>query len=219
MRHLDGTWAGYSYEWNDAETDATLLPASKSKQVGGQTWYYPSRAQCLQCHTAAAGRTLGPEVAQLNRLHTYPIGGRNGATRNQLAVLEGLGFLSAPLVTPSPKLEEPLGAGPLEPRARSWLHANCSGCHRAGLGQGPADFRFARTFKETNTCNVAPENGDLGITGAMLIAPGAPMQSLVSRRIHALDAARMPPLASSLVDTAGVAVIDQWITSLTSCPP
>src|SRR5450432_1378272 len=25
MRHADGAWAGYSYEWNDGETDATLL--------------------------------------------------------------------------------------------------------------------------------------------------------------------------------------------------
>jgi uncharacterized repeat protein (TIGR03806 family) len=219
MRHLDGTWAGYSYEWNDAETDATLLAGSKSKQVGGQTWYYPSRAQCLQCHTAAAGRTLGPEVAQLNRNHTYPLAGGGGATRHQLTVLEGLGFFSAPLVTPSPQLEPPFGGGALELRARSWLHANCSGCHRAGMGQGPADFRYTRTFKETNTCNVMPQNGDLGISGAMLISPGAPLQSIVSRRVHSLDAARMPPLATSVVDTAGVALIDQWITSLTSCPP
>lgn len=218
MRHMNGTWAGYSYEWNDAETDATLLPANKSKQVGGQNWYYPSRAQCLQCHTAAAGRTLGPELAQLNRSIRYPV----GATRNQLTVLDGLGYLTAPLGGPVDtlaKLEPPSGDGALEPRARSWLHANCAGCHRAGAGQGPADFRFTRTFKETNTCNVMPDNGDLGITGARLIVPGAPLQSLVSRRVHALDAARMPPLGSSLVDTAGAALIDQWITSLTSCPP
>jgi hypothetical protein len=25
VRHDDGEWAGYSYEWNDAQTDATLL--------------------------------------------------------------------------------------------------------------------------------------------------------------------------------------------------
>ncbi|MDP1829363.1 MAG: PQQ-dependent sugar dehydrogenase [Archangium sp.] len=218
MRHADGTWAGYTYEWDDAETDATLLPAAKSKQVGGQTWYYPSRAQCLQCHTAVSGRTLGPELAQLNRTIRYPI----GATRNQLTVLEGLGYLTAPLAGPADtlaKLEVPSGTGALESRARSWLHSNCAGCHRAGAGQGPADFRFTRTFKETSTCNVMPDNGDLGISGARLIVPGSPMTSLVSRRIHALDAARMPPVGSLVVDTAGAALIDEWITSVTSCPP
>ena len=39
--HDDGGWAGYTYEWDDAETDATLLPSSKSKTVAGQSWYYP----------------------------------------------------------------------------------------------------------------------------------------------------------------------------------
>jgi hypothetical protein len=31
------------------------------------------------------------------------------------------------------------------------------------------------------------------------------------------DANGMPPLGSALVDTAGVAVLDAWINSLTGC--
>lgn len=217
MRHADGAWAGYSYEWNDEETDATLLPAGKTKKVGEQTWVFPSRAQCLQCHTAAAGRTLGLEVAQLNRPYRYPM----GATRNEVTVLEGLGFFSAPLTsTPErrPKLEPLLGSGTLDLRARSWLHTNCSPCHRAGMGQGPADFRHWLPLKDTHTCDVAPENGDLGVAGARLIKPGVPLQSVVSLRVHALDSARMPPVGSLVVDAAGADLIDQWISSLTSCP-
>ena len=61
----------------------TLLPASKTKDLGnGQSWYFPSRNECLQCHTHAAGRTLGLETAQLNR--DAPDGGGN-----QLATLDG----------------------------------------------------------------------------------------------------------------------------------
>ncbi|MFO0595835.1 MAG: PQQ-dependent sugar dehydrogenase [Myxococcaceae bacterium] len=219
MRHADGSWGGYSYEWNDAQTDATLLPAAKLKDVGTQSWLFPSRAQCLRCHTAIAGRTLGLELAQLNRTFRYPA---VGATRHQLTVLEGLGYLSAPLSGPVDglaRLESPLGTGPLEARARSWLHANCSICHRAGAGQGPADFRFSLSFKDTKTCDVAPDNGDLGVTGARLIKPGVPAQSIVSLRVHALDAARMPPLGTAIVDVDDVAVIDQWISSLNTCPP
>ena len=50
------------YEWLDDESDALLLPASKSKTVGAQTWYFPSRSDCARCHTEAAGRTLGLEI-------------------------------------------------------------------------------------------------------------------------------------------------------------
>lgn len=219
MRHQDGTWAGYTYEWNDQETDATLLPASKSKQVGGQAWYYPSRAQCLQCHTAIAGRSLGPEVAQLNREMVYVASNR---VANQLHTLEALGYFTAPLAGPVatlPRLEPPFGTGPLELRARAWLHSNCAACHQQGAGQGPADWRYSLAFKDTNTCNTAPQNGDLGLTNARLIAPGEPQRSVVSRRIHALDASRMPPVGSAVVDVQGAAVVDQWIGSLTNCPP
>lgn len=66
MKHLNGNWAGYSYEWNQAETEATLLSGAKSRVVGSQTWNYPSRGQCMQCHTAITGRALGPEIGQLN---------------------------------------------------------------------------------------------------------------------------------------------------------
>ncbi len=219
MKHPNGTWAGYSYEWNDQETDATLLPGSKSRQVGGQTWYYPSRSQCLQCHTAIAGRALGPEVGQLNRELVYPATGR---LANQLTTLEGLGFFAAALPGPAATLtryEPPFGTGPLESRARSWLHSNCAPCHQQGLGQGPADWRASQSFKDTHACGVAPQNGDLGIADAGLIVPGSPSRSIVSRRIHALDANRMPPVGSLVEDVQGTALIDAWISSLTTCPP
>ncbi|MEW6434679.1 MAG: PQQ-dependent sugar dehydrogenase [Myxococcota bacterium] len=215
MRHMDGTWAGYSYEWNDQETEATLLPGAKSRVVGNQTWNYPSRAQCLGCHTAVAGRALGPELAQLNRFVTYP----TGRTRNQLLTLEGLGYFSAPLPTPWPKLAQPYGGDPLDERARAYLHANCSGCHRMGAGQGPADFRWQLSLKDTNVCDALPQNGDLGVMGARLLAPGSPTTSMISRRMHALDASRMPIIGSSVVDTQGTALVDQWISSITACPP
>ncbi|MFZ5438547.1 MAG: PQQ-dependent sugar dehydrogenase [Myxococcota bacterium] len=218
MRHPDGTWAGYSYEWNDQQTEATLLPASKSKPVGNQTWYYPSRAQCLQCHTAVAGRALGPEVAQLNREMVYASTNR---IANQLHTLSSLGYFATPLGSPATldRLEEPFGTGPLEARARAWLHSNCAQCHQQGAGRGPADWRYSLPFKATNSCDVAPDNGTLGIANARLIAPGEPARSIVSRRIHALDANRMPPVGSSVVDPQGTALVDQWISSLTACPP
>jgi uncharacterized repeat protein (TIGR03806 family) len=215
MKHPDGTWAGYSYEWNDAQTDATLLPASKAKAVGAQTWYFPSRAECLICHTTVAGNTLGLETGQMNRDHRYP----NGRVRSQLATLDALGFLASALPQSPEKIPDPFGADALESRARAYLHANCSNCHRPnGTGRGPADFRYSTALADANVCNENPSQGTLGIAGAKLVVPGSPSSSILSVRIHALNASRMPPLASRVVDPEGTALIDQWISSLNACP-
>ncbi len=217
MRHTDGQWAGYSYEWRDDESDADLLPAGKSKVVGSQTWQYPSRSQCLACHTNVSGRALGPEIAQLNRDLVWP---RN-VIANQLETYASIGLLSAPLSMPVaqlPKLAEPLGTGPLEARARSYLHSNCSGCHRMNAGQGPQDFRSTLTLAQMNVCNTMPLNGDTGVAGARILVPGDPSRSLISLRAKAMNAFRMPPLGSSVVHQQGAALLDQWIQSVPSCP-
>ncbi len=220
MHHPDGNWAGYSYEWNDAGTDADLLPAGKAKPVGAQTWTYPSRSDCLECHTAIAGRSLGLETAQLNRDLVYVSTLR---ISNQLATLDHIGMFDAPLPAPPAMLgaypAPDAIAAPIDQRARAYLQANCSFCHRPqGTGQGPADLRFATPFNMTNTCNQTPQEGDLGITGAKLIVPGMPDQSLISVRMRALDAKRMPPIATKIVDATGTQLINDFISSLTACP-
>jgi uncharacterized repeat protein (TIGR03806 family) len=219
VHHDDGVWAGYSYEWNDAQTDAVLLPASKAKTIGTQTWRYPSRSDCVGCHTQAAGRSLGLEVGQLNGDYVYA---KTNRVANQLATLEHIGMLSAPLGKPPAQLEaypSPSGATPLDGRARSWLHANCSHCHRP-TGPTPVslDLRFDTPLSMTNTCGATPQRGDLGVTGAKIIAPGQPSQSVLSLRPHAVGAYRMPPLASTVVDVNGTALLDAWISSIATCP-
>ena len=216
VHHDDGDWAGYSYEWSDDQTDATLLPASKSKLLdNGQTWYFPSRTDCLRCHTQAAGRTLGLETAQMNR--GAPAGGTN-----QLDALTALGAFDTPLAAPAsmlpalPAIDDT--TAPVDQRARAYLHSNCSFCHRmGGTAQIPPDWRFGLTLAQTGACNATPLDGDLGHTGAKVIAPGMPDLSILSLRIKSSDAYRMPPLASHVVDPMGTAGIDAWITSLTGC--
>lgn len=219
MRHADGDWAGYTYEWNDAGTDATLLSASKAKPLpNGSTWTYPSREQCLQCHSRAAGGTLGLETAQLNRDAVYLSTNR---LSNQLATLDHIGVFSTPLAQPPadlPQLADPAGSESVELRARSYLHSNCSHCHRPmGGGQGMMDLRYAQSFVDTKTCNEDNTRGSIGAS-TKLIVPGDPASSIVSLRIHGIDDKRMPPIAVSITDPTGSAVIDDWITSLTTCP-
>ena len=175
MRHTDGEWAGYTYEWNAQGTDATRVVGGKTATVGSQSWVYPSEAQCLACHTAAAGRSLGLEIAQLNGSLLYP---QTGRTANQIATLNAIGLFSPAIAeSPSalPSLPDPFGAGgTLAERARAYLHTNCSHCHRPNGGTPTdLDLRYTTALSGTNSCDRAPQAGDLGLTNARIIAPGA----------------------------------------------
>ena len=220
MRHPDGVWGGYTYEWNAQQTDATLLQGGAQRDIGnGQTWIFPSGAQCMECHTSVAGRSLGLETAQLNRNLTYPQTGRDA---NQLITLNHIDVLTPTIAdAPSqPALPDPADtSASLASRARAYLHTNCSQCHRPG-GPTPSamDLRYTTSLAATNTCNASPQSGDLGLgSNARLIAPGSAMDSLLVNRMNRRDQSAMPPLASNVVDAAGVALVTQWIDSLSGC--
>jgi uncharacterized repeat protein (TIGR03806 family) len=219
MRHTDGEWAGYSYEWNAQGTDATRVIGGKAASAGGQTWVFPSEAQCLACHTAAAGRSLGLELAQLNGSLTYP---QTGRTANQIVTLNSIGMFS-PAVTGSPStwpsMPDPYGAGgSLNDRARAYLHTNCAQCHRPGGGTPTdLDLRYTTSLAGTNACDRAPQAGDLGIANARIIAAGDAARSVLVARANRRDAQGMPPLASTVVDAAGVALLTDWVNSLGGC--
>ena len=219
MRHPDGVWAGYTYEWNQAQTEATRVRGGKVVNISGQDWIYPSEGQCMECHTAAAGFALGPEVAQLNKEFTYASTGR---TANQLETIEHVMMFTAPLPGPVNTLDaladpEDTGAA-LEPRARAYLHTNCAQCHRPnGPTPSTMDLRYSTSLADTNACDALPLEGDLGIPNARLIAPGNAGASLIVERMLRRDSHGMPPLGSSVIDDANVARISTWIDGLAGC--
>ena len=215
MRHADtGNWRGYTYRWNDAQTAATLVNGGLTVNVEGQPWTYPSGTECLQCHTAAAGNSLGLETAQLNGNLTYP---QTGRTANQLATLNAIGMFAAALPDPGtlPSYSDPYGSAALSGRARSYLHTNCAQCHRPGGGTGSnMDLRHDTAIASTNTCNLSPTRGDLGIANARLLAPGDPSRSIVLQRMNRRGTNQMPPIGSHVIDAAGAAVLSSWITGM-----
>lgn len=196
-----------------------LVRGGKQVTVGGQTWIYPSEGQCLQCHTEAAGRSLGLETRRLAFNITYPQTGRDA---HQLVTLNAINALTPPIANPTDEIpyHNPAGtAGTLGERARAYLHTNCAQCHRPG---GPTtsnmDLRYATALADTNACDVVPGLGNLGITDARLIAPGSPDRSVLPARMNVRGAAEaMPPVGSARVDTDGVALIRNWISSLANC--
>jgi uncharacterized repeat protein (TIGR03806 family) len=219
MRHPDGGWAGYTYEWNAQGTDALLVQGGKTVAIGSQSWIYPSENDCLTCHTAAAGFALGLETAQLNRDFTYASTGR---TANQLRTLDHVALFALPLGEPNlqPALPDPFATtAPLAARARAYLHTNCATCHRPG---GPAqtalDLRYSTLLSNTGACDAPPQAGELGIgAAARIIAPGSAANSVLVARVDRRDADAMPPLASNVVDTAGVTLLRDWIEGLAGC--
>jgi uncharacterized repeat protein (TIGR03806 family) len=219
MRHPDGDWAGYSYEWNAQRTDATLVQGGKTVMVGTQNWIFPSGNDCLRCHTSAAGFALGLEAAQLNRDFIYASTGR---TANQLRTLDTITMFTTPLGDPAlqPTMPDPFDASAsLAQRARAYLHTNCAHCHRTG-GTTPSsmDLRYSTPLSSTNACGTTPQSGDLGIGGAArIVAPGSSANSVLVARMDRRDTNGMPPLASSIVDAAGVALMQQWIDGLATC--
>lgn len=89
-------WFGYTYLWNDAGTDAELIPSGglnkelKIQTATGQrtqVWHYPSRAECMVCHSRAANFVLGLCEIQMNKKHDY-----GTCTNNQIRELEHLGL-------------------------------------------------------------------------------------------------------------------------------
>jgi uncharacterized repeat protein (TIGR03806 family) len=221
MRHPNGNWGGFTYEWNAQQTDATLLTGGAVRDIGGgQQWIFPSESQCLECHTAVAGRSLGLETRQLNRDFVYPTG-RNA---NELFTLNHIMTLTPAIPDPAvqPAMPDPADTtAPLNERARAYLHTNCSQCHRAG-GTTPSnmDLRYtaALTMAKTKTCNVSPQAGNVGLgASANLIVPGNAGNSILVNRMNRRDANGMPRLGSSQVDSTGVALITQWINGMTGC--
>jgi uncharacterized repeat protein (TIGR03806 family) len=101
LTRQQGDWLGYTYIWNDAQTDAVLAPrGGEDREIavgdqaatGGvrtQRWHFPSRAECMACHTRAANFVLGLNEGQLNKPHDYG----HGVVENQLTHLERLGVL------------------------------------------------------------------------------------------------------------------------------
>lgn len=214
MRHPDGGWAGYTYQWNQDQTDATRVRGGATVQIDGRNWRIPSESECMQCHTQGAGYSLGLESAQQNGDHLYP---QTGRTANQITTLRSIGVLSGG--TNAPIYADPADENAsLGDRARSYLHTNCANCHRPQGGTPVAlDLHHDTALPLTRACDVLPMD-NLGIANARIIAPGDAARSiLVSRMARRGDGSQMPPVGSNRPDDLGVQLVADWINSLTSC--
>lgn len=222
--HRDSkTWVGYGYQWNEQQTDATIVP-DEDRTVMFNTgprqvpWTYPSRYNCMLCHNKLGGSSLGPETRQLNRV----VDGEN-----LLDKFERSNLFDAPLPkpylaalpTPYDSFEgQPPSGTSTDELARSYLHANCAFCHRADGNSGTLDLRHDVSLANTNACNTLPMKGGAGLSTYTILTPGKPMESVLWARMQTLDDQnRMPQIATYVVDQPGVQLISDWISSIQYC--
>jgi hypothetical protein len=231
-------WVGYNYAWNEAQTEATIVPDARtpvSFNTGTRTvqWNYPNWIDCIGCHSPAVG-TLGPETDQMNRVVD---GG------NQIDTFEAMGLFdeTAPTKPYTTALVEPyanasLGlTGPppgatLDQEARSYLSANCGFCHRPDVNDQGFDLRYSLSLYQTGICNLTQQNGIPGMTNQTYadFAPGDAGASAMWIRMNIavpssdpneeFDVGRMPSVASFVVDQQATDLVAQWIDSIPTCP-
>jgi len=220
VHRADG-WRGFSYRWNGAQTDATLLSGREIEtltiaEAGGgsrqQLYGYPSPADCLACHTQAGGRALGLRTRQLNSDFDY-----GAVTDNQLRSLANVGYFDVAIGDAAgyeAYAPPEAGAADLDGAARAYLAVNCAQCHQpAGTAPVTLDLRYDTPLADSNAVGVAPAAGDLGIA-ARIVAAGDRTRSVLWERMRRLDGDRMPPVGSHRVDAEGVELIGRWIDSL-----
>lgn len=217
LHQLDG-WQGYTYLWNANGSDADLVDAagadvSYTVDLGSgahaQAWHLPSRAECLSCHTSAAGRVLGLQAGQLNRDFAFAL-----RADNQLRAWNHIGLFTADTgehgtYAAWPDPHDATEA--LDDRARAWLAANCSQCHRP-LGPAPVDLdlRYATAgaaMQLFGVTAVTPVPGGAGLRAQL----GSHAASDLWLRAGRRDAYGMPPLGSALVDPRAQQLLADWL--------
>jgi hypothetical protein len=156
----------------------------------------------------------------MNRDFTYP---STGITDNQLETVDHVMMFASPLAgSPDtlPRLADPTnGSASLDDRARAYLHSNCANCHRPSGGTPvDLDLRYDTALQNTGACDTVPQAGMLGILNARIIAPGdAARSTLVARMNRRGNDTAMPPVGSTVIDSAGVTLLTDWVNALTAC--
>jgi uncharacterized repeat protein (TIGR03806 family) len=219
----DGGVYGVVYKWRADGSDADLLSGSATEaipiksatgKVRAQTWYYPSRPDCLACHNSHTSGVLGLKARQMNRDLTYP----SGVKDNELRAWNHIGLFTPRL------LEQDLATLPtlaaiddttrsVQDRARSYLDANCSQCHRPGGTVAYFDARYETPLEKQQLID-GPVLIDQGIDRPRIISPHDVWRSIMFMRVNTNDDIKMPPVARETIDEKGVALLREWILEM-----
>ncbi|TAJ52693.1 MAG: hypothetical protein EPO48_08220 [Nevskiaceae bacterium] len=179
--------------------------APESKKVSGQSQhevagknqiaYWCSKGLMAGCPSDLGVDDMKQIATKLERVPTYNKPGDSGFTANS--------------------------AQDVEARARAWLEVNCQHCHNVKGFAASTGFYLDSLRPVDGTygiCKQPTATGQEGKGGRTVdFHPGSSADSIVEHRIGptaTTPAARMPPLARSVVDEEGHALVKQWIDNV-----
>jgi hypothetical protein len=221
----DSRWEFASYLWNEAQTDAELVPPSGLRNVAelapGKRHSVPSVDDCRACHDSARTEILGFTALQLSD-------DRDAGAPHAEPLDEGMltlaGLVEQHLLSPArPEFAStPPRIPAIAPRERAvlgYLSTNCGSCHNTtstlasleltfrqpayGGGRGVVSAGLARRTKWDRP-GAIPETTT--VVDHATPEHGALIFRMRSRR----PTSQMPPLGTVLPDHDALALVTQW---------
>ena len=204
-------WLFMAYQWDPnvtAPTAGNTAPVPNGVvDANGTTHDIPTNSQCTFCHGNLPERILGFSAFEL----TSNPGNVTMATLSHQHLL----------TVAAPSGFSPPGTS-VEQDGLGYLHANCGGCHNAFLNVTPTLSPRMRLLVEQTTvetmdtyttlCNVPTYNPEFA--GVDRAVPGDAADSEIIQRMSQRGELQMPPIATELVDSDGVAKVAAFIDSL-----
>jgi hypothetical protein len=213
-----GYWVAATYVWSGDEAGAERSEGGDIPLRDSSTYHVPTQDECQKCHRGRAERVLGFEQVSM---------GLPGASGLTLQGLVTAGRLSNPPARTSLVIGDD-GTGAAA-QALGFLHVNCgTSCHNEDTGSTAYSagmlLRLDPTLLDGRPVNdFAALKTTVGVTvetpswqGGTRIVAGSPegslLYQLMSRRG---DDKQMPPIATTVVDETGDALVSAWISRLT----
>lgn len=210
LHRADG-WLALPYQWNEEQTDATLVVAGARVDLTTPTgedisYRVPNKNQCKECHGLnGAVIPIGPKSRNLSR-----------AWLNDLRAATKLNRV--PAQADRLPLWEDIGSVQPEPVARGYLEVNCAHCHRPGAtaSNSGLDLRWEQQDAHAIGINKRPVAAGRGSGGLLFdIVPGKPEESILLHRMRSDEpGVAMPELGKSTVDKEGADIVERWIAEM-----
>lgn len=198
----NGKWKVGTYQWNSAQTEATLITIGTNvnvswKELNGEErkilFHIPSNVECSNCHQSnKEDFPIGPKLRNMN----FDVV-RNNDKVNQLKYLQNIGWLDAVNTDAIPALPNWENTNfSLDKRARAYMDMNCAHCHNS---KGSASIK--KLFLDYET----PYD---------LTTIAYKKAKILKLMETSNDELKMPKIGTSVIDAEGLELIKQYVKSI-----